>query len=260
MSPERPIGEEDLHAYVDRALDASRQAEVQAYLERHPEVRARVERYSLRRDALRDVLRPVAEEPIPAQLTLRRLIENRNRFYRLPLLWQSMAAAIVLLVVGAAGGWTMHGVMPAPAAGMTALAQEAADTFRVYADDHTHPVEFHAADRAQLADWVTQRLRHPVAIPDLSEAGYRFMGGRVVPTAHGAAAMFMFDDDHGTRLTMLVRPMTVDREAPMSEHAMGDVRGYAWAGKGIGYSLVGDISADKLHPLANEVRRQAHSV
>jgi hypothetical protein len=35
------------------------------------------------------------------------------------------------------------------------------------------------------------------------------------------------------------------------------VRGYAWAEKGIGYSLVGEIPSDLLHPLANEIRRQA---
>ena len=151
----------------------------------------------------------------------------------------------------------MRGAVSNSSAGITALAQEAADTFRVYGKDHMHPVELRANDSAQLASWVTRALQHPVTIPDLTQSGYRFMGGRVVPTAHGAAVMFMYDDDHGTRLTMLARPMTVDREAPMSERAMGDVRGYAWADKGIGYSLVGEIPSELLHPLANEIRRQA---
>ena len=256
MSSEKPIGEDDLHAYVDRSLDLAREAEVKAYLERHPEVRTRVEGYVLQREALRDALRPVAEEPIPAELNLRRLVDRRQRTLRSPV-WQSLAAAAVLLIVGATGGWFVRGALAPASEGITALAQEAADTFLVYGGDYTHPVELRADDSAELASWVAHALRRPVTIPDLSQSGYRFMGGRVVPTSHGAAVMFMYDDDHGTRLTMLARPMKADREAPMSEHAIGDVRGYAWAAKGIGYSLVGELPSDLLHPLANEVRRQA---
>ncbi|WP_120010351.1 anti-sigma factor [Teichococcus vastitatis] len=37
-----PITEDDLHALVDEALDAARQAEVEAYLARQPAVAARV--------------------------------------------------------------------------------------------------------------------------------------------------------------------------------------------------------------------------
>jgi anti-sigma factor RsiW len=128
-----------------------------------------------------------------------------------------MATALVLLVAGGLGGWSLHGAMPPNrTAGMSVLAEEAADSFRVYAGDHMRPVELRAAQSSELIGWASSSLGHPVAIPDLSRAGYRFMGGRVVPTAHGAAAMFMYDDDHGTRIAMLVRPMTVDRTMPMS--------------------------------------------
>ena len=55
---------------------------------------------------------------------------------------------------------------------------------------------------------------------------------------------------------MLVRPMTIDADTQMSEHSFGDLRGYAWASKGTGFSLVGAASADLLHPIADAVRRQ----
>ena len=38
----RPITEDDLHAYVDGALEPEREAEVAAYLEAHPNVARRV--------------------------------------------------------------------------------------------------------------------------------------------------------------------------------------------------------------------------
>ncbi len=82
------------------------------------------------------------------------------------------------------------------------------------------------------------------------------MGGRVVPTEHGPAAMVMYDDDRGTRLVLLARPMAVDQNAPMSPHAQGGVSGFAWADRGLGYSLVGSAPANALHPIADDARRQ----
>ena len=51
--------------------------------------------------------------------------------------------------------------------------------------------------------------------------------------------MFMYDDDHGTRLVMLARRMIVDQNMPMAPLSNGNVNGYTWADKGLGYSLVG---------------------
>ena len=82
------------------------------------------------------------------------------------------------------------------------------------------------------------------------------MGGRIVATAHGPAAMFMYDDDRGTRLVMLARPMQAEQNAPMTPHAARSINGFAWADKGLGYSLVGPMKPETLHPIANEMRRQ----
>ena len=82
-------------------------------------------------------------------------------------------------------------------------------------------------------------------MPDLSLSGYRFIGGRVTATAHGPAVLFMYDDDHGTRLVLLSRDMAIDKNAPMAQHSHGSIAGFAWADKGIGYSLVGDISSQQ---------------
>ena len=49
----RPISEDDLHAYVDRALEPEREAEVAAYLQDHPDVAKRIADYSDQRCWLR---------------------------------------------------------------------------------------------------------------------------------------------------------------------------------------------------------------
>ncbi|MDB5503450.1 MAG: anti-sigma factor [Tardiphaga sp.] len=250
----RPITEEDLHSYVDGVLAPDRKDEVAAYLEAHRDVAARVTGYEKQRAALRAALAQIVVEPLPPELDLARMIARRGRSRQTPW-WAAAAAAVVLLCVGGAGGWSLHGPL-APSEGVAAIAQEAAQNFAVYGSDRIHPVELRATDRAELIDWATQRLGRSVGVPDLAASGYRFMGGRIVATAHGPAAMFMYDDDRGTRLVVLARPMQADHNAPMTRHADGPVNGFAWADNGLGYSLVGQTAPETLHPIANEVRRQ----
>ena len=252
----RPILEDDLHAYVDGVLDDARRAEVQAHLQTHPDSAARVAAYMGQRAALRAALAPVAAEPVPPELSLRHVRERQRPGRSVP--WRMAAAAVVLLALGGAGGWSLRGPADEPGMshGIAALAQEAAYTYSVYGADQAHPVEFKAADKAQLVGWISSRLQRGISVPDLSSAGYRFMGGRLVATPFGPAGLLMYDDAQGQRLGMLVRPMTIDKTARMAEHSDGAVNGYAWADEGLGYSLVGNASPAILHPLANEMRRQ----
>ena len=254
----RPITEDDLHAYVDRALEPERRAEVASYLDNHPDVAKRIAAFSGQRELLRAALAPTADEPVPAGLNLARIIENRRRR---PSRLSWAIAAMLLLSIGGLGGWAVRGALEASPSGVTALALEAADSYNVYAPDHVRPVEMRASDSAQLVQWVGSRLRQPVKVPDLAASGYRLMGGRLVATSHGPAAMFMYDDDHGSRIVLLTRPMSsADQNAPMTGHSKGDVAGFAWADGGIGYSLVGQAPVESLRPIANEVRKQARMV
>jgi anti-sigma factor RsiW len=254
----RPITEDDLHAYVDHALEPERQAEVATYLDEHPDVAKRISSFTDQRELLRAALAPIADEPLPAELNLSRIIEQRTRR---PSVLRWAIAAMLFLSVGGIGGWTMRGALQASPEGLLALAQEATASYNVYAPDHVRPVEVRASDSAQLVQWVSDRLHRPVKVPDLATSGYRLMGGRLVATQHGPAAMFMYDDDHGSRLVVMTRPMSrADQNAPMTPQLQGDVSGFAWADDGVGYSLVGRAAPDSLRPIANEVRKQARAI
>ena len=253
----RPITEDDLHAYVDQLLEPERRAEVTAYLDAHPDVARRVSAFAGQRDLLRSALAPIADEPLPPGLNLSRIIENRRR--RPSPIWWAVAA-MLFLSVGGLGGWVVRGSMQASPNGLAALAQEAADSFSVYAPDRVRPVEVRASDGAQLVQWLSNRLHQPIKVPDLTTAGYRLMGGRLIATSHGPAAMFMYDDDRGERLVVLTQPMAADQNAPMTPQSKGEVSGFAWADGGMGYSLVGQSAVESLRPIANEVRKQARTI
>jgi len=146
-------------------------------------------------------------------------------------------------------------VRPAPL-GIAALAQQAAESYAVFSPDRERPVELRAADRATLVSWASGRLGREVTLPDLSAQGYRLMGGRLVPTPQGAAVLVMFDNDAGSRLVLLTRPMALERDTPMAHRDDGAVQAFTWATEGNGYSLVGSLPPSILHPIADVVRQQ----
>ena len=74
-----PIGEADLHAFVDNQLPSSRLAAVQRYLYANQQDARRVAAWAAQREALRQALALQAEAPLPPGLDLSRLIETRLR-------------------------------------------------------------------------------------------------------------------------------------------------------------------------------------
>lgn len=255
---QHPISEDDLQAHIDGRLDARRTAEVEAWLRDHPQQAQRVDALSRERDALRAALLPIAEEPIPPHLNVARLVSGRRPDRRG--LWQAAAAAAVLAIASGAGGWSLRGAADAPRAGIGALAQEAAASYAVYAPDQGRPVEIDASDRGQLVAWGSRRLARPVRVPDLSAAGFRLLGGRVVVTPHGPAVLTMFEDNRGTRLVMLARNMATDKNVPMRDQAGDGIGSVSWSRDGLGYSLVGPLAPGVLNPIARRAKLQFESV
>jgi anti-sigma factor RsiW len=251
----RPILEEDVQGLVDGRLDSGREAEVRAYLDFSPEMAARIRRYTKQGVALRGALAAIADEPLPPELDLARIIARKTGSPRRPG-WRIAAAAIVLLCLGSAAGWLLRGITNSSRGEVSAIAAEGSENYAVFGSDRMHPVEIHAGDREELVKWATERLQRPVAIPDLSASGYKFMGGRIVTTTHGPAVLFMYDDNDGVRLVMLVRPMTKHMNKPMTSMVNGPVSNVAWADKGMGYSLVGPATPQALRPIADKVREQ----
>jgi anti-sigma factor RsiW len=163
---------------------------------------------------------------------------------------------MVLLAVGATGGWVTKGYMPPATEGVAALAHEASASYGTFAADKLRPVEVRADGSDALQQFAGATLGKAAVIPDLSQSGYRLMGGRVVPTNHGPGFMLMYDNDKGSRIVMLTRRMLVDQDKPMVASADGDVNGWSWAKGGMGYSLVGSQPSESLHPVADAVRSQ----
>lgn len=252
--PGRPVAEEDLHAYVDELLDPERRAAVDRYLQGNSEAAERVEAYTAQRQELRAALSARAWDPIPPNLNLGRLLEDRLRRRQRP--WRAAAAVLIALSLGAGGGWFVGQRSPT---GVAAIAREAAMSYAVYASDKRRPVEVWATQKDDLTRWLSNRLNRPVSPPDLSSLQYQLLGGRLVATAHGPAALFMYENPRGVRLAIYVRPTAVAETTPIEATDVNDVDGCTWIERGVGYSLIAAEPYDTLAELARLARHELQS-
>ncbi len=250
----RAITEDDLHAYVDDQLDPERRQAVERHLMLNDGDARRVEAYTAQRSALRDAF-PLPTGRLPEPFDLWQLGQARAPRRSVP--WRAAAAVLLAFLVGGGGGWLVHGrVGGAAPTGLFALAQEAETNHVVFAADHGHAVELRAAQSGELARWLSGRLNRMILLPDLSAAGYRFMGGRLVATQQGPAALLMYDDDHGTRITVYARPMATPADSATIPVHMPAANGYAWACDGLGYAVVSSTNGKDLLDIARSVRHQ----
>lgn len=250
--PGSPVSEEDLHAYVDGRLDAERRDTVDRYLRDHPRVAADITTDISQRNALREAFRAYAASPTPLQLNLTRLVEERLRRHRAP--WRLAAAIILAFGVGAGGGLWFGS---RPSTGISVLAEEAAVSYAVYAVDQRRPVEIPAEHRDVMTRWLSNRLSRRVTPPDLSTLGYELLGGRLVASPLGAAALFVYENVHGKRLIIYVRPMAEKSETTAIKSVdVNELDGCAWVDQGVGYSLIADESYANLLELSEHVKQQ----
>ncbi|WP_458097888.1 anti-sigma factor family protein [Roseomonas sp. WA12] len=254
-----PLPEELLHAYVDDRLDAGQRAEVDRQLAADPGLRQRVEAWRAQDATLRDALSFKLRQPVPPSLSLAALTEARLRRAARPVAqWRIAAGLVLALGLGGAGGWFGHGMMPfnrmMPPNEIALLGLESASAYRVFANDPARAIEVGSTDRAEMTAWMGQKLGRRVVLPDLAPVGYRLLGGRVLSTVSGAAAMLIYENAARDRMTLYVRPMRLGREAEMQPIDLQALEGYAWINRQIGYSVMSDGDRDLLRPVAHLIR------
>jgi anti-sigma factor RsiW len=168
---------------------------------------------------------------------------------------QALAAGVVIFLVGAGSGWLLsHFVGPVlvQSQATMSVASDASAAYRIFVVEVAHPVEVVAANESHLLQWLSKRLGRSLKAPDLSQFGYRLIGGRLLPGGSGAAAQLMYDDASGKRLTVYVEAGR-GSETAFRFKQESDASTFAWIDQGFGFAVTAPADRSELLPIAEAV-------
>lgn len=242
----KPVGEAELHGYVDGRLAEGARAEIEAWLAAHPEDAERSRAYAEQNAMLRSLYHPVIDEPVPAALLAVR-----------PHAWRGYAAAAAILALGMGLGWTIRGALIAPQFIPLSLARQAATAHIVYSPEVRHPVEVTANEEEHLVRWLSKRLGTTLKAPHLAPLGYELVGGRLLSGPQGPVAHFMYQDTRGQRLTLYVSKQRGEPRDTAFRFSQEDrVSVFYWVDGNFGYALSGEVKREQLLQVAEVVYKQ----
>ncbi|WP_321797764.1 anti-sigma factor [Caballeronia sp. J97] len=262
-----PIGEEDLHAYVDGALSAGRREQVERAIEMNPALAARVSDYFSLNNMFHERYDRVLNEPVPARLrTLRkRRLLNAANWPR----FASMAAAL-LMGIGIGIGTNMgRDAMSSPGAiassnarnvsadGMENMARQAAIAHVVYMPAVDRPDDIGQDREQDFVRYLSNKLGTDVHPPVLTNSGFELMGGRILPGENGPTAQFMYRDAKGERVTLCISHRKTNTNATAFKlYQDGPVNVFYWIDGDFGYAISGGIDRKVMLELAHDVYAQ----
>lgn len=251
-----PITEAELHGFIDGQLSEEERARIAELLESDPEQAALAAEWRRQNEGIRQLFSPYAQAKSEDPGLIRSAGLRQSRNYR-----GAVAAAILAaLVIGGAGGFA-GGRLLAEAepqiASTQSLPQQAQAAYLIYASEVRHPVEVFSNEEAHLATWLGKRLNIPdLRIPDLRSLGFQLVGGRLLPVDGKAGAFFMYEDETGKRLSVIVGRNRENRDTSFRFASSDGVETFYWIDNDLGYAVSGEISRDRLRQVAEECYRQ----
>jgi anti-sigma factor RsiW len=247
-----PVTEEELHAYVDNELPAERRADVEAWLAANPGDAVRVHSWRTMAEALHARYDSVADEAVPKRLEIERLVRQPRQW-----MYGAIAATLAAFIVGGSIGWVARGEAASPSA-LQNFTEDALDAHRLYVVEVRHPVEVPGNERDHLQQWLTKRCGWDVRAPELTGAGLKLVGGRLLPGPTGPASFLMYESATGERFTVYTAKASSET-TQMRYSADGNDSSLYWADRGVGYVVSGGADRGRLTQIAQAVYDQMDS-
>jgi anti-sigma factor RsiW len=244
-----PVTEDELHAYVDGDLPADRRDAVEAWLASHPDDANLVGAWRAQSEMIRARYGAAADEPVPARLKLDQLLRSGRR-------WRAVAAAatVAAFIIGGVIGWMARDASATAPDAFQNFANEALTAHRLYIGEVRHPIEVGAAEN-HLLPWLSRRVGTQLRAPDLTAFDFRLLGGRLLPSGTGPAALFMYESGSGERVTLYCAQL---KEAPsgLRYSTVDNFAAVHWVEGDYGWVLSGPADKSRLKGIAKSVYEQ----
>ena len=244
------LSESDLHAYIDGELDADTLLEIEHWLAGHPDDAAKVHAFKLQKVQMHQLYDDGLEAAIPEGVL--ELLEDKPITSWMPG-WRQMAAGIALFIIGGVSGWGFFTMDPMEHEAGGQFARQALNAHVVYAHDTARPVEMSAMYQKDMVSWLSKRLGHKLMIPNIAGAGFNLIGGRQVADQDSPAALLMYENKQGRRVTLFVRSGATFSDNKFRFIAEQGMVAFYWTNGPLSYALSGEMPRGDLLDLANMV-------
>ena len=252
----REYSERDIHMALDGELPAEELDGYKAWLDANPEMKARSVRFEADRNRLVQTFAGVLAEPTPDHLTRRVTGEPLRPVFGAPR-WRAAAAAAAIFVAGIAGGYfAAAGGLRIEEPAEDLLAEEAIAAHTIYAAEQRHAVEVGANDKDHLLSWLSKRVGLTLVAPNLVAEGFELVGGRLLPAGQKTAALLLYEDGNGSRISIYVTAEGEEKAKGTYRMETGGASAVYWLDKGWGCAVVGTLPQERLVEVARNAYRQ----
>jgi anti-sigma factor RsiW len=228
-----PISDQDLHAYIDGALEEERALIVREALAQNAALAERVAAFQADKAMFKTVYGPLAERPLPAEWIARvRRREQKRTIWR-----RAAIAAVFLLVAVSPLAWRY--LTPATHADVVDAALDAREG--------TEACSLVTNDNSKVAgndSTLRQAVASNVHVPDLSRMGYKLCGLHL----YRKAAEILYRGPQDQLFTLYVRRS--DGSVRFDQFQRRGLRVCIWQDDQISTVMAGDVSAAAMQRLA----------
>ncbi|KAB0496433.1 anti-sigma factor family protein [Pseudomonas vancouverensis] len=229
-----PPSERDLHAYVDHQLSDADRRLVETFLASNPTIAAQVLAWQQDAQHLRAALGGALQQPANPDLdpaVIRQRLKRQSRRHL-----ASAAMLVIAVSIGGFSGWQAREMT------LVATAQPMADALQAYrliAQQGLLPADYRASDDGDMQGWLDRYFTQAQRLPDLSGAGFKPASGRLLSTEQGPAAMVVYENQGGQKISFYVRPPGPKNYLlPRGSRSDGGLQAEYWSGAGYNYAMV----------------------
>ena len=229
-----PPSERELHAYVDHQLSDDDRRLGDTDLAGNAEGAAQVRAWQMDAQQLRAALSGALQQPANPALDPALIRQRRKRQAR-----RHLASAAVLLIavsIGGISGWQAREMTLIRTALPMADAMQA---YRLFAQQGVMPADYQVNDGGNMQGWLDRYFTQANRLPDLSAAGFAPVSARLLSTEQGPAAMVMYVNEGGHKISFYVRPPGPKNFLlPRGSRSDGELQAEYWSGGGYNYAMV----------------------
>jgi len=253
-----------LSAYLDGELDAADAQMIESLLESDPAVQAELDALMAADALAQEQFDALLRDPVP--LSLAQKIKSTPvgiapaRPASRPI-WGAVAAGLALFIVGGMGGFFLKD-QTSPGATVVANAgwlADIADYHAIYASQQRHLVEVPAAESAHLVKWLGSTVGVQFSIPDLSEFGLTFEGGRLLVANGKPVAQLMYRQPDGVVIALCLQSGMNGGTMPAPGFKQQTIKGFdfvSWKSDGVNYVVIGPGGKSGLADIAALAARE----